>query len=367
MSHSRIEQLAQALTADGFDALALNPGPTLTYLTGLHFHLMERPTVLLVAPGQVPALVLAGLEMAKARAAGFELQTFPFGDNPGDWHLAFEQAAAAVGLDGKRIGVEAGRMRFLELRFLENAAPKARFEAAEDVLAGLRMRKDASEIESMRQAVRMAQDALKATLPMIKAGVTEKAIAAELFLQLMKAGSDSEMPFMPIVAGGPNSANPHAAPSDRPLQRGDLLVIDWGARCNGYCSDLTRTFAIGPVQDELRAIAGIVAQANAAGRAASRPGIAAGAVDQAARAVIEAAGYGPQFFHRTGHGLGLEEHEPPYMFGENGLILAPGMTYTVEPGIYLAERGGVRIEDNVAITEAGCETLSDMPRDLVTL
>ena len=118
---------------------------------------------------------------------------------------------------------------------------------------------------------------------------------------------------------------------------------------------------------ELRAIAGIVAQANAAGRAASRPGIAAGAVDQAARAVIEAAGYGPQFFHRTGHGLGLEEHEPPYMFGENGLILAPGMTYTVEPGIYLAERGGVRIEDNVAITEAGCETLSDMPRDLVTL
>ena len=367
MLNPRIERLTHALAGGGFDALALNPGPTLTYLTGLHFHLMERPTVLLVAPGKPPALVLAGLEMAKARSAGFELQAFPFGDNPGDWRLAFEQAAAALGLDGQRVGVEPGRMRFLELRFLENAAPRARFESAEDILAELRMRKDSSEIDAMRRAVQIAQNALQATLPVIKAGVTEKAIAAELFLQLMKAGSDSEMPFMPIVAGGPNSANPHAAPSERPLQNGDLLVIDWGARCEGYCSDLTRTFAIGPVDDELRAIAGIVAQANAAGRAASRPGIAAGEVDRAARAVIEAAGYGPQFFHRTGHGLGLEEHEAPYMFGENRLVLAPGMTYTVEPGIYLADRGGVRIEDNVAITASGCETLSDLPRELITL
>lgn len=367
MTTSRIDRLVQALPASGFDALALNPGPTLTYLTGMHFHLMERPTVLLLAPDRPPALVLPELEMAKARAAGFDLKTFAFGDNPKTWALAFEQAAAALALSGKRIGVEPARLRFLELRFIENAAPGAHLDSAEELLAGLRMQKDSAEVDAMRRAVQIAQQALLATLPMIKAGVTEKVIAAELFQQLLKAGSDSEMPFMPIVAGGPNSANPHAGPSDRPLRQGDLLVIDWGARYQGYCSDLTRTFAIGPVDPELQKIAEVVARANAAGRAASQPEVPAGSVDQAARSVIESAGYGPQFIHRTGHGLGLDEHEPPYIFGENSLVLLPGMTYTVEPGIYLAGRGGVRIEDNVVITASGSQSLSDLPRELITL
>jgi Xaa-Pro dipeptidase len=328
---------------------------------------MERPTVLLIVPGQQPGLVLANLEMGKAQSGAVALRTFPFGDNPAVWHQSFEQAAQALGLNSKRMGVEPNRMRFLELSYLQEAAPHARFESAEGVLNVLRMQKDAVEVAAMRRAVQIAQQALAATLPFIRVGVTEKAIAAELFLQVLKAGSETEVPFMPIVAGGPNSANPHAAPSDRPLQEGDLLVIDWGARYNGYCSDLTRTFAIGDVAPELRRIAEVTAQANAAGRAASQPEVTAGSVDQAARAVIEAAGYGPQFFHRVGHGLGLEEHEPPYMFNESQLVLLPGMSYTVEPGIYLTGRGGVRIEDNVVITATGCETLSDMPRELLRL
>lgn len=367
MYATRIDRLTNALAASGFDALALNPGPSLAYLTGLHFHLMERPTVLLVAPGQQPALVMGNLEMGKAQSSAQPLQTFPYVDNPGIWLESFKQAVQALQLDGKRIGVEPNRMRFLELSYLQQAAPNARFESAEAVLNELRMRKDSQEVDAMRRAVQIAQQALTATLPAIRPGITEKAIAAELFLQILRAGSDIEVPFMPIVAGGPNSANPHAAPSDRPLQEGDLLVIDWGARFEGYCSDLTRTFAIGEVDPELRRIVEITARANAAGRAASRPGVSAGSVDRAARAVIEESGYGPQFFHRVGHGLGLEEHEPPYMFGENSLILQPGMSYTVEPGIYLAGRGGVRIEDNVVITSDGCETLSDMPRDLMRL
>lgn len=367
MYANRIDRLNGALSANGFDALALNPGPSLAYLTGLHFHLMERPTVLLIAPEQQPGLVMANLEKGKAQSSELPLQTFSYGDNPGLWNRSFEEAVQAMRLNGKRIGVEPTRMRYLELSYLQQAAPQARFEPADAVLNELRMQKDAQEVRAMRRAVQIAQQALAATLPMVRAGITEKAVAAELFLQLLKAGSDTELPFPPIVAGGPNSANPHAAPSDRPLQEGDLLVIDWGARCEGYCSDLTRTFAIGEVEPELRRIVEIAVQANAAGRAASRPGVTAGSVDQAARAVIEAAGYGPQFFHRVGHGLGLEEHEPPYMFGENALVLKPGMTYTVEPGIYLAGRGGVRIEDNVAVTEDGCETLSDMPRELMRL
>jgi Xaa-Pro dipeptidase len=226
------------------------------------------------------------------------------------------------------------------------------------------MAKDESEIAKMREAVRIAQDALTATLPSLQVGVSEQAIASTLVANLLRGGSEPELPFFPIVSSGPNSANPHASPSDRTLQIGDLLVIDWGAACRGYFSDLTRTFAVGTVEPEFETIATLVLQANAAGRAAGRPGIPAGDVDNAARGAIEAGGYGEWFTHRTGHGLGIEEHEDPYMFAENTLILAKGMTYTVEPGIYLAGRGGVRIEDNIVVTENGCESLSDMPREL---
>ena len=142
------------------------------------------------------------------------------------------------------------------------------------------------------------------------------------------------------------------------------LVVDWGAACRGYFSDLTRTFTVGSVEAEFSRIGELVFQANSAGRAASRPGIPAGDVDRAARQVISAGGYASFFTHRTGHGLGMEEHEAPYIFAENTLQLAPGMTYTVEPGIYLPGRGGVRIEDNVVITPEGHESLSDMPREL---
>lgn len=367
MHTERFERLFQATRAAGLDAVALNPGPSLTYLTGLSFHLMERPTVLLAVPGRTPVLVMAGLESAKVKSSAAPLQAIPFGDNPAEWGEAFREAGAVLGLEGKKIGVEPEHMRFLEMQYLQGALPRAQFVSAGDVVAGLRIQKDAEEIAAMRQAVRIAQEALLATLPMIKPGITEQRIASELTIQLLRAGSESEFPFPPIVSGGPHSADPHASPSDRPLQHGDLLVIDWGAAYRGYISDLTRTFAIGEVVPEFRKIAELVRQANQNGREACRPGIAAGAVDRAAREGINAGGYGKYFFHRVGHGIGMESHEPPYMFGENSLILAPGMTFTVEPGIYLPERGGVRIEDNVAINETGAEVLSDLPRELIVL
>jgi Xaa-Pro dipeptidase len=172
------------------------------------------------------------------------------------------------------------------------------------------------------------------------------------------------MPFSPIVSGGPNSANPHASPTERKLQAGDLLVIDWGAAHDGYISDLTRTFAVGEVDDEYQKIHKIVQESNAAGRAAAKPGAHCAEVDIAARDVIEKSGYGKYFTHRTGHGIGMEGHEEPYMRGDNMQILEPGMAFTVEPGIYLPGRNGVRIEDNVVITESGADVLSDMPREI---
>jgi Xaa-Pro dipeptidase len=364
MPNPRFEKLAATLANSPFDAIALNPGPTLSYLTGLNFHLMERPVVLIYAPGQNPAILLPELELQKTKDLPYPLKTYPYGENPAEWAKAFRTALFELDLYGRTIGVEPRRMRVLELRLIENGAPGSHVLSAEKELASLRLCKDAPEIEKMRQAVTIAQNALEATLPQIKIGMSEKEIAAELTIQLLRNGSDPEMPFAPIVSGGPNSANPHASPSERKLQPGDLLVIDWGASYDGYISDLTRTFAIGQIDAEYSKIHEIVQQANAAGRAAGKPGVACAVIDQAARAVIETAGYGTYFTHRTGHGIGMEGHEEPYLRGDNEQLLEAGMAYTVEPGIYLPGRNGVRIEDDMIVTVNGCESLSDLPREI---
>ena len=370
MTAARLEKLHASLRISGLDAVALNPGPTLTYLTGLHFHLMERPVVLLVAQGQNPAIVLPELEMLKVDQMPYPVQAFSYAENPSEWEAAFRKAAQALGLDtltgtsGKRIGVEPRQMRLLEFRYVKSGAPEADYPDASDVLGSLRLRKDREEIEAMRKAVKVAQNALEAAIPLIRTGMTEKELAVELVTQLLRHGSEPELPFSPIVSGGPNSANPHASPTERVLQAGDLLVIDWGATVDGYISDLTRTFAVGQVEAEYEKIHKIVQAANAAGRAAGKPGLPCADVDKAARDVIESAGYGQYFTHRTGHGIGMESHEEPYMRGDNLQILEPGMAYTVEPGIYLPGRNGVRVEDNVIVTEAGSESLSDIPREI---
>lgn len=364
MSTQRLEKLHTALQSAQLHAAALNPGPTLTYLTGLHFHLMERPVVLLAAPGKAPALILPELEKPKLDLLPYPAQAFAYGENPSAWVETFRQAVNYLQLNGKQIGVEPRALRLLEFNYLRAAAPAATFPDASGPLASLRVCKDAEEIARMRRAVEIAQNALEATLPLIKTGMTEKELAAELVMQLLRHGSQPEIPFSPIVSGGPNSANPHASPTDRPLQPGDLLVIDWGAAYEGYISDLTRTFAVGEVEAEYRKIHEIVQQANAAGRAAGKPGAPCAAVDLAARAVIEQAGYGPYFTHRTGHGIGMEGHEDPYMRADNQQLLEVGMAYTVEPGIYLPGRNGVRIEDNMVVTATGSESLSTLPREI---
>src|SRR3990172_3183575 len=364
MTVARLNNLTASLRTSNLDAVILNPGPTLTYLTGLRFHLMERPVVLFVAPGQDPVLVLPELELPKVDMFPYKVQAFSYGENPSEWEAAFRKAAQVLGLDGKRIGVDPRQMRLLEFRYVKSGAPEADFPDASDVLGSLRLRKDKEEIEAMLRAVKVAQNALEATIPLIETGMTEKELAAELVTQLLKHGSEPEMPFSPIVSGGPNSANPHASPTERKLQAGDLLVIDWGATVDGYISDLTRTFAVGQVDAEYEKIHKIVQEANAVGRAAGKPGVPCAAVDKAARAVIESAGYGQFFTHRTGHGIGMEGHEEPYMRGDNMQLLEPGMAYTVEPWIYLPGRNGVRVEDNVVVTETGSESLSDMPREM---
>ncbi len=364
MTLARLNNLTASMRTSKLDAVILNPGPTLTYLTGVHFHLMERPVVLFVAPGQDPVLVLPELELPKMELFPYKVQAVAYGENPSEWENAFRKAAQSLGLDGKRIGVEPRQLRLLEFSHVKAGAPESEFPDASNVLSMLRLKKDKAEVDSMRRAVKIAQDALEATIPLIKIGMTERELSSELVMQLLKNGSDSEFPFAPIVSAGPNSANPHASPTERKLQAGDLLVVDWGAAYEGYISDLTRTFSVGEVEDEYQRIHKIVQESNAAGRAAGRPGVPCADVDKAARDVIEKSGYGKYFTHRTGHGIGMEGHEDPYMRGDNMQLLEPGMAYTVEPGIYLTGRNGVRIEDNIVITETGADCLSDMPREI---
>jgi len=367
MKVNRIEKTQLALKNSELDALALNPCPSLVYTTGLHFHLMERPIVVIFSKDQPPAVILPELELQKLVDLPYEIRSFSYGENPDEWNLAFKNAINNLGLNDKRIGIEPRSLRMLEFGFLQTAAPKSKFKDAGTAISCMRLIKDDHEVESIRRAVVVAQKALQCTLPLVRIGMTEKEIAAELTLQLLRNGSEPEMAFSPIVSGGLNAANPHATPGLRKLASGDLLVIDWGAVVDGYISDLTRTFAIGEVEPEYRKIHQIVQEANAAGRSAGKPGEPCARVDHAARGVIEKAGYGIYFTHRTGHGIGMEGHEDPYMRGDNMQIMESGMTYTVEPGIYLPGRNGVRIEDNVLITDTGCESLSDMPREMIVI
>lgn len=262
------------------------------------------------------------------------------------------------------IGVEPTAMRFLEINLLQLASSEIRFTSAAHIFRNLRMVKDNEEINSIRQAIQIAQTALENTIPFIKAGITEQEITNELVINLLRSGSESELPFAPIIASGPNSSNPHAVPGSRKLQEGDLIVIDWGARKDGYISDITRTFALGNVDDELMTIYRTVRKANEAARGILPSNFISEKIDYAARDVIQDAGYGDFFTHRTGHGIGLEAHEEPYIAAENFTEIVPGMTFTIEPGIYIPGKGGVRIEDNIVASNGGLITLTSLDREL---
>lgn len=367
MTIKAIHRLSHLMDRAEFDILALNPGPTLFYLTGLNFHLSERPIILFYRPPDSIVLVLPQFECLKAKSSTLPIQCITYYEDPTTWIKSLKAAFHELDAKNQKVGVEPARLRYLEIELIKTAVPRVELVSAEDILADLRMQKDEHELAAMRQAVKIAQTALMATLDQKIIGSSEREIAHELTIQLLHAGSDVELPFSPIVASGPNSANPHATPSDRRIKKGDLLLIDWGASHRGYCSDLTRTFSIAVDDQELLKIARIVEQANHAGRSACAPGVSPDTIDQAARNVIEKAGYGDHFTHRTGHGLGLEAHEPPYIRQGAQQPLLPGTTFTIEPGIYLPGRGGVRIEDDIVITEEGAEYLSDLPRQLVNI
>ncbi|MEM7332155.1 MAG: Xaa-Pro peptidase family protein [Chloroflexota bacterium] len=366
INQDRLERLKQEMKAQNIDGIALVPGPNMEYMSHIHSHLSERPIVLFLPVNDDPTIVIPNLEAMKAEAVGIPSERIHDWRDDEGYMTAFMTAANQLKLSNFRLGVEALHMRVLELDILQKVAPGLKTVHAESVMSALRLVKDAEEIAAMERAIAVAQEAMEKLLPSIKIGQTEKEIAARLTQLLMDGGADS-IAFGPIVSAGPNAASPHATPTERPLQAGDLLVIDWGCYVDGYPSDITRTFAVGDIDDEAKRIYNAVKIANEQGKLASGPTSSGQDVDRASREVIEEAGYGEYFIHRTGHGLGLEVHEPPFMMEGNETIMDPGNVITVEPGIYLPGKNGVRIEDDVVITKDGYRSMTTFPRELITV
>ena len=347
---------------NSLESMAVVPGPNMAYLTGSEFHLSERPVVLLLDQDN-STFILPELESPKISNLDVESITYDDKDGP---EGAFRSFASKNHFT--ELGIESRTIRHLELNLLKTTGITSEFVDAIDIFAELRMVKSSEEIECMTQAVKIAENSLESVLDKIKPGVTEKEFASELVIKLFRNGSDSHLPFSPIVASGVNAANPHHFPTDKEFEEGELIIIDWGATCGGYFSDITRTFALGKnIDDKLIKAYEVVKQANKSARLVAKAGVEAGIVDKAARNVIEESGLGEYFTHRTGHGLGLEIHEEPYIKQENKFVLGKGMTFTIEPGVYIPNLGGIRIEDDMYLETAESVSLTTLSRELLFL
>ena len=366
MNNKRLNNLRVKMADQDMQGVALVPGPNMGYFSGIHAHLSERPIVLFVPADDEPLIIIPTLEAMKARAAGISNDRILDWSDQEWFEGAFEAAAAKLALSNWTLGVESLYMRVLESQQLLKSAPGLEIVPVDSAISALRGIKDNDELATMEHAVAVAEKAMAALLPRIRAGMTELQIASMLTQELSNAGAET-VAFGPIVASGPNSAIPHAVPTERIVQEGDLLLFDWGAYVDGYASDITRTYAVGEIDPQLKEIYESVRLANEAGKQAVRPDAEAQEVDRAARRVIEDAGYGDLFIHRTGHGLGLEVHEEPSLVEGNRSRLQIGNTFTVEPGIYLEGCGGVRIEDDVLVTADGHRSLTSLPRELISV
>lgn len=354
----RMRRVVQEGARQGFAAVVVGPSPDLGYLAGYAPMPFERPTLLVLRPGRDPVMLVPELErpLAAASPAGQSLELVGWVDGVDP----YEEAARLLPVEG---GVAAGdRLWAAHLLGLQAAAPRIAFAPASGVIGRLRAVKDADELVALRHAGRAADETFGQILTMGFAGRREEEVAADL-AQLLVQNGHARADFT-IVASGPNAASPHHEPGGRTIGPRDAVVLDFGGELDGYYSDTTRTVVVGEPPDGFEEVYELVQTAQAAAVDTVRPGVVAQEVDRAARRIIAEGGYGERFIHRTGHGIGMEVHEPPYIMEGNQDVLAYGTTFSVEPGIYLPGRFGVRIEDIVAVTVDGVERLNRTTRDL---
>ncbi len=359
----RMDRARSGLLKAGFDTLLVTPGADLRYLTGYDALPLERLTCLVLPASGKPCVVVPALEEPAALASPISL----LGIRTVPWQETEDPVALVTRILGSVTTLALDDHMWAEKVLAFRAAmPNAQQVLAGPVLRPLRKRKSAAEVQALRDAG-AAIDRVHARMAQwLRIGRTEREVGRDIADAIISEGH-TRVDFV-IVASGPNGASPHAEVSDRVLEAGDTVVVDiGGTTAAGYCSDETRTYSLGNAPAEVSEYYAVLLRAQLAACEHARPGVSAESVDAAARDIIAAAGYGEAFLHRTGHGIGLETHEEPYIVAGNHTVLEPGMTFSIEPGIYLPGRQGARIEDIVAITDDGSERLNLRPRDLAVL
>ena len=359
----RLARTRSVLTDRGLDALLVGPSADLFWLTGYRALPLERLTLLIVPAHGEPTIVVPELEAPRCADSGatdvVDLVAWDEVQDPTELVLGALRGSDAP-LDG-RFAVQ-DRLWSVFLLRLQDVMPDATWHQGGVVARELRITKSDEELEALRGAG-LAIDAVHQAIPeLLRPGRTEIEVGRDISELILE--DHDEVNFV-IVASGPNGASPHHDTGARPLQAGDAVVIDIGGTRDGYCSDMTRNYVLGEAPGGYRELHDVLEEAQRAGVDAVAPGVPAEEIDATCRRIIAEAGYGDRFVHRTGHGIGVEEHEEPYLVGGNDEPLRPGMTFSVEPGIYVSDRYGARIEDIVAVTDDGVERLNVLDRGLV--
>jgi Xaa-Pro dipeptidase len=348
----------------GADAVALVPGPNFTRALGRAFGSHERPFLALVPAEGEPAAIVPNLELRSWDLVDWPGAVYDWRDQDG-YAEAFAALARHAPL--RRLAVEGQVMRVFVHHALKAAMPDLEIVDGEAAISSLRACKTEAELADLQQAIDISERALAAVLDQVRIGMTETAVEALLTRALFEAGAEAQA-FGPIVAAGDNSARPHAhARPDYAIRAGDALMFDFGAMKGGFCADITRTVFVGHASDEAAEVYDTVLRANLRGLEVARPGATAHDVDDAVTGVLEASAFADRIRTRTGHGLGREVHEMPYIVRGNSQVLQPGMVFTIEPGLYRIGGFGVRIEDDVLITATGCRALTAFPKALTVV
>lgn len=342
----------------GYDALLVTSLPNIRYLTGF-----SGSSALLVVTAQDALLITDFRYRAQARAEASAVALVEI--EPSSLWSRLWASLPRLGVSGV-IAFESAHVTHADAQRFADAGARWQWRATAELVEAERQRKDDGEVQLIRRAIGVAEAALDATLPAIRPGATERSVAAALEFALRERGSEAH-PFETIVASGPRSALPHARSSDRPIGDGELVIVDFGATIGGYCSDITRTFVAGRAASWQRDVHEVVLDANQRAAAAVRAGMRGREADAIARDAIEARGFGSAFGHSLGHGIGLEVHEAPRLSRASEAPLPAGAVVTIEPGVYLDEQGGVRIEDDVQVTDAGAVVLTSFSRSLIEL
>ena len=353
----RIGRAAEAAGGAGLSALLVTPSADLLYLCGYDPPPLPRLTCLVIRPDHDPVLVVPALERPRAEGSGLTKLAEVL-----SWEETEDPHALVAGIAGGGPVGCSDRMWASHLLRLQQASSDTVFVPASEVLGGLRSIKDPDELSHLERAARYADETFHRVIQQPLETLTERALAKQLGDLLLQTGSDAVA--FTIVGSGPNGASPHHEPTNREIRAGDAVVMDFGGRTGGYCSDVSRTVAVTRHPKDFDRAYEAVREAQEAAFQAIEPGVPAQEVDRAAREVIVRAGFGDLFVHRTGHGIGLEEHEAPYIVEGNDEPLQPGMCFSIEPGIYVAGQFGVRIEDIVTVTGEGGARLNRATRDL---